>query len=96
MEKYPSLNCDQSQNENVVSNYSKRRGQFSNAQTHSTNAIRLRFRKRIYRNDFKRERRTLNEIPIELYDYDTRDDRHITCRRWFHNSIRNCDANVYL
>lgn len=24
MEKYPSLNCDQSQNENVVSNYSKK------------------------------------------------------------------------
>ena len=95
MEKYSSLNCDQSQNENVVSNYSKRRGQFSNAQTHSTNAIRLRFRKRIYRNGFKRERRTLNEIPIELHDYDTRNDHHITIWRWFHINHRRCNLSFY-
>ena len=32
-------------------------------------------------------KRTLNEIPIELYDYDTRDDRHITCGGGFTSII---------
>ena len=38
----------------------------------------------------------INEISIELHDDVYRNDHHITFRRWFHNSIRNCDANVYL
>ncbi|QQV93387.1 hypothetical protein [Staphylococcus virus vB_SepS_459] len=38
----------------------------------------------------------INEVLTKLHDYVYRNDHHITFRRWFHNSIRNCDVNANL